>query len=327
MFGIKKWKPGVGAMIKGWDISEERFRDPSKLPVVDLSILTNACPRDCGFCFTNKNRKTLTLKQVKNLLDQLADRDTYAVQYLGEGEPTLDKNFFEIIEYTFKKGIIPMVYSEAALRLVDIDFCKHLFDIGASVLPKCDSLFNEGYQNRIVRSRISGKGSYFRLRNKAIKNLIEVGFNKVQSDGTTRLGFDMVLSYENYHEVEKTLRYCRNNNLYIMFAFHLTAGRTIHTANNEIQKRREISELVQLIDKEYGIERSLYNNFLTGPCKEYLMVRGDGRVQPCPGNEFVLGYVQEKTINELESILLNKFPCHNRISYSGNCPYRPQINK
>lgn len=320
IFGITEYPVGVGTMIKGWDISEEHFRDPEKLPVVDLAIMTNVCPRDCGFCFTDKEKKTLTLNQIKNLIDQLADRNTYAVDYLGEGEPTLDKDFFKIVEYTTKKGIIPLVYTEAALKLTDLDFVKRLYDSGASVLPKCDSLFNSEYQNRVVRSlRIDD--NYFDKRNLAIENLMKIGFNAIADDGTTRMGFDMVLSHENYHEVEKTLHYCRQNNLYIMFAFHLTAGRTLETANQEIVDRQRIQKLVESIDFSYGIKRGQYNNFLTGPCKEYLMIRGDGRVQPCPGNEYVLGYIQESSINELEKILLQKFPCHNRATYSGNCPY------
>ncbi|HEY4715052.1 MAG TPA: radical SAM protein [Candidatus Paceibacterota bacterium] len=324
MFGIKEYQPGVGTMIKGWDISEEHFRDPQKFPIVDLAVMTNACPRDCGFCFTDKNEKTLTLGQIKNLLDQLAEKNTYAVQYVGEGEPTLDKDFFEIIEYTTKKGIIPLVYTKAALKLTRLDFVKRLFDSGTSVLPKCDSLFNAEYQNRIVESKIK-KSTYFDDRNKAIENLIQLGFNKINPDGTTRMGFDMILSEENYNEVEQMLHYCRRNNLYVMFAFHLTAGRTIKTANHEVKKRKELLDLVEKIDLSYGIKRGRFNNFLTGPCKEYLMVRGDGRVQPCPGNEHVLGYIQKKSISEIEQILLEKYPCHDRATYLGNCPYRPSF--
>ncbi len=278
IFGIHSYRSGVGAMIHGWDITESHFRDPNKLPIVDLAVMTHACPRNCSFCFTDKNPKTLTLHQVKNIIDQLADRDTYAVDYLGEGEPTLDKDFFEIVEYTHKRGIIPLVYSEAALKLTDLDFVKRLYDSGASVLPKCDSLFNIEYQNRIVNSyKID---DYFTKRNIAIDNLVKVGFNSVTPDGLTRMGFDMVLSHENYHEVEKMLHYCRENNFYTMFAFHLTAGRTAYTANSEIKNRSMISYLVEQIDLSYGIVRhSTYNNFLTSPCKEYLMIRGAGRVQ------------------------------------------------
>ncbi len=54
---------------------------------------------------------------------------------------------------------------------------------------------------------------------------MEYGFNEVQEDGTTRLGFDMVISKRNIGEVEKTLRYCRDNNLFVVFAFYIPSGR------------------------------------------------------------------------------------------------------
>ena len=58
--------------------------------------------------------------------------------------------------------------------------------------------------------------------------LIDAGFNKTKKDGTTRLGFDMVVSSKNVYEVGKTLQYCRDNNMWIMFAFYLPAGRVLY---------------------------------------------------------------------------------------------------
>lgn len=330
MLGISKWSLGSGTMIKGWDIPENHFRDKNKLPVVDLAVMTNKCPWDCEFCFTDKFKKTLTLKEIKNLIDQLADRGTYAIDYLGEGEPTLDDDMFEILNYTTKKGIIPLLYTAAATKLVDRDYVKELYDTGASVLPKLDSLYNAEYQNSVVSGKRAIDHTYFDKRNKAIELLMEEGFNKINPDGTTRMGFDMVLSSKNYTEVEKTLRYCRENNLYIMFAFHLPSGREselntdfdIDLALNPL-KRRDISDLVEKIDKEYGLERDKkYNNFLTGPCKEYMMIRANGDVQPCPGNETVIGNIKNETLNEIDKRILEKYAFHDRESFDGNCPYR-----
>ena len=332
MIGIERFAPGHGAMIKGWDITEEWFRDKNKLPIVDLAVFTNACPRDCSFCFTDKAIVDLSLNEIKYIIDQLAERETYGIDFLGEGEPPLDKNFFEVIEYTTKKGIIPLVYSEAAIKMTNVDFVKRLYDSGASVLPKCDSLFNEDYQNAVVAGEKHFDSNYFKNRNKAIELLMKEGFNEFNLDGTTRMGFDMVLSSKNYPEVEKTLKFCRENNLYIMFAYHLSSGRDTKLSVGKgelglkIEKRAAINNLIAEIDLGYGIIReNNYNNFITGPCKEYLMIRGNGNVQPCPGNETIIGNVRTHSINELEKILLRDHPSHDRVSFSGNCLYRPMI--
>ena len=93
-----------------------------------------------------------------------------AVNFLGEGEPTLDKHFFEILEYTKSKGIQPVIFTDAATKLRDIDFVKRLKEIGATVCPKCDSLRNAEYQNGVVGDKTS---TYFDQRNEAMKLLIQ----------------------------------------------------------------------------------------------------------------------------------------------------------
>ena len=72
--------------------------------------MTAACPHNCFYCFTDKQKKTLTLKEVKDVIDQIVDIGTIGINYLGEGEPTIDPNFFEIIKYTDNCGLIPIVF-------------------------------------------------------------------------------------------------------------------------------------------------------------------------------------------------------------------------
>jgi MoaA/NifB/PqqE/SkfB family radical SAM enzyme len=203
-FGLGHVPTGIGAVLKGWDITERDFINPRKLPVVDFRAMTNACPHDCFHCFTDKNPRTLTLLEIKSIISQLADMGCHAIDYLGEGEPTIDRNFFQIIEYTASKGIQPVIFTDAATRMRNRDFVKRVYDTGASVMPKCDSLFNEQYQNWVVGDKT---GRFFRQRNEALDLLIEQGFNKKQKDGTTGLGFDMVVSSKNAHEVEQTLQF------------------------------------------------------------------------------------------------------------------------
>ena len=327
-FGLGRVPIGIGAVIKGWDITEEYYRDPTKLPAVDFRAMTNACSHDCHHCYTDKNPRTLTLTQIKGVIKQLALRKTYSINYLGEGEPTLDKNFFEIIEYTSANGIIPVVFTDAATRLLDKGFVRRLYDSGASVIPKCDSLFNAKYQNWIVRDKSQ---VFFDRRNKAIELLMEEGFNEIREDGTTRLGFDMVLSSRNMGEVERTLIYCRDRNLWIIFAFHLPSGRSAKEDFDSSlivsdNKKRMIKETVRKVDLKYEFKHPVLNNFLTRGCIEFMQIFGDGRVSPCPGNETIIGNVKEQSIDELEKRILESFPCHNRKSFDGICLYRNKVD-
>ncbi|HEA46488.1 MAG TPA: radical SAM protein [Candidatus Pacearchaeota archaeon] len=325
-FGLGNVPIGIGSIIKGWDISEEAYRDPAKLPIVDFRAMTGACPHDCFHCFTDKDRKTLSLEEIKGVIDQLAERGTHAIDFLGEGEPTIDRDFFDIIEYTSKRGIQPVIFTDAATKMRDRGFVERVYDSGASVCPKCDSLFDAEYQNWVVGDKT---GKYFAQRNEAIDLLIEQGFNEVQEDGTTRLGFDMVISKRNIGEVERTLRHCRANNLWIVLASYLPSGRSggenfdrsLVPSEDEIEEMRSV---VKQVDGEYNFNHPIWNNFATRPCVEFMQIYGDGRVSPCPGNETVVGNVKADTIGELEKSILAKFPCHDRSVFDGHCLYREQ---
>ncbi len=145
--GLDNVPGGVGAILKGWDIKEVDYRNPDSLPVIDFRAMTAACPHDCFYCFTDKQKKTLTIDEIKGVIDQLAELNTHAINFLGEGEPTIDKHFFEILEHASGHGIHSVVFTDAATKLRNKGIVKRLKGLKTTVIPKCDSLFNADYQN------------------------------------------------------------------------------------------------------------------------------------------------------------------------------------
>lgn len=314
---------GIGAVLRGWDVLEKDFRNPNSLPVVDFRAMTEKCPLDCPQCFTDKNKKTLSLEEVKRIISEIAEMGARGIDFVGEGEPTMDKDFFEIVEFTSSLGIIPIVFTGGA-KLHDLSFVRRLKDSGASIVLKCNSLFNSSYQNWSVGDKTN---SYHQSRNNVLRILMDEGFNQISSDGTTRLGFDMVVSSRNIDEVPETLRFCRKNNLWIVFAFYLPSGRSAKDDFDQnlfptLKQKEEMQKSILEIDKEFGFEHSMWNNFATTGCVERLQIYGDGRVSPCPGNETVIGRIQDYSIKELSQVLLKQFPSHNPCDFDGNCVYR-----
>lgn len=324
--GLGKVPVGIGAVLHGYDMTEKEFR--TSLPIVDFRAMTEACLHNCFHCFTDKNRRTLTLDQIKRVIDEISEMKAKAIDFLGEGEPTIDPYFFEIIEYTTLKGIVPIVFTDAATKLRSRDFVKRMRDIGTSVCVKCDSLFNAEYQNWVVGDKT---GKYFAQRNEALNLLIDEGFNNVSPDGTTRLGFDMVISSRNIEEVAKTLRYCRQNNIWVTFSFFLPVGRSgSEDFDNKLrpseEAKQKMRETVLAIDRdEFDFSHVIWNNFTTMPCVEGVQIYGDGRVSPCPGNKTIIGTVQDYSIRELYRMILDRFPKHNPACFDGHCLYRPQM--
>jgi MoaA/NifB/PqqE/SkfB family radical SAM enzyme len=318
-FGLGEIPRGIGAVLHGWHGGVSS--------VFDFRAMTGACKHDCFHCFTDKRRKTLTLEQIEGVIDQASELGFKGIDYLGEGEPTLDKDFFRIIEHTSKKGIVPVVFTDGATKLTDKEFVRRIYDSGASVCPKCDSLFNPEYQNWVVGDKA---GKYFDERNHAIAELINHGFNATRDDGRTRLGFDMVVTKRNVDEIEQTLKYCRDNNLWVVFSTYLPAGRSgsedfnrsLVLSQEELTKMRET---VKRVDGQYGFNHPVYNNFATFPCVEFMQVYGDGRVSPCPGNETVVGNIRTDSLRNLRARILEQFPCHDPSKFDGHCLYRPKI--
>ena len=324
--GIGQVPIGIGAVLRGWDLTEEE-KINGLIGTVDFRAMTAACPHNCFYCFTDKQKKTLTLKEVKDVIDQIVDIGTIGINYLGEGEPTIDPNFFEIIKYTDNCGLIPIVFTDAATKLRDREFVSKLKQYNVSVAPKCDSLFDAEYQNFVIGDKT---GRYFYERKQALELLTSEGFNEVKDDGTTRLGFDMIVSKRNISEVEKTLRYCRDNNMWIVFSCYLPSGRS---AKNDFDKslvlgeeeKQKMREVIKRVDLEYGFSHPIYNNFATFPCGELIQIYGDGRVSPCPGNETIVGNVKTDSLVTLKQKIIEGFPCHNPKTFDGHCLYRPKI--
>lgn len=326
--GLGRVPVGVGAMMKGWGIDESHYRDLSKFTIVNFRAMTEACPHDCFHCFTDKTKRTLSFENIKIIIDKLAAVGTSAIDYVGEGEPTIDLHFFDIINYTIQKGIQPVVYTDAATMLRDKDFVKCLYDTGASVAPKCDSLFNEEYQNWLVGDKT---GTYFKQRNEALDLLINCGFNEVSGDASTRLGFDMVLSTRNVGEVEKTLRFCRENNIWIIFSYFLPTGRS---GMEEFDKSLVLSEddkdnvrkLIKEVDAEYGFNHNVWNNLGTMRCIEFFHILGNGDVTACVANDDIVGNILNEDPLELQEVILNKYPFHDRRFHDGHCIYKPKTD-
>lgn len=318
---------GIGAVIKGWNITEERYKNNNLFSVVNFRAMTEACPHECAHCFTDKKKRTLSFDEIKIIIDKLAEMGTYTIDFVGEGEPSIDPYFFDIVEYTISKGINVIVYSDVATKMNDPKFVEKLYKLGASVSPKCDSLFDEEYQNSVVQDKTN---LFFKKRNEAIELLIEKGFNKISEDGTTRMGFDMVVSRKNMHDVEKTLHFYRKNNLWIIFSFFLTAGRSAeedfdHSLELSAKEKIEMIEKIQKIDEEYGLYHKKWNNLITTRCIEFIHIYGDGRVSPCPGNEEVFGNVLTDSLKDIQDRILLKYPNLNKENFDGFCPYRERL--
>ncbi|MDQ3280890.1 MAG: radical SAM protein [Acidobacteriota bacterium] len=309
-----------GFTMHGWDFTGEEIReallhDRILNPAIELG--TNVCPWNCAFCFTEdpanseagKRRlaNEMTIDRRLQLIDELADYGCRSINFVGAGEPTIDPHFWPLLIRMRQRGITPIVYTEAALRLQNCDFAQRLFDSGATVVVKVNSLFDRDYQNAVVRGNAWKVAlpsiDYFAARNRAIEVLLDVGF---ADSVPTRLAFDTIITTRNYGEIERLHRFARSNNIFILLVNYLPSGRSSELQEDAIsyEKQRELFGRLAAIDAaEFGLQHATQYPYAGGvPCTIRglgLYVKISGDVFDCPGESQRLGSLRDQPFGAL----------------------------
>jgi molybdenum cofactor biosynthesis enzyme MoaA len=279
-------KTGKGYTMHGWDFTREELAAAINAhqmlnPAIELG--TNYCPWNCGFCFTEepgnpegeKRRLSseMSIEKRLTLIDEAAALGAKAINFVGAGEPTIDPDFWKLVERMQSRSIVPIVYTEAALRLTDKAFARRLYEAGATVVVKVNSLWDEAYQNAIVAGPPGRKRprseNYTQLRNQAIAVLVETGF---ASHDPTRLAFDTIICRQNIEEIPRLHRWARERNIFILFVNYLPSGRStdgLHDALSREEQFKLFGELADIDAKEYGIQHDSRFPYAGGtPCHD-----------------------------------------------------------
>lgn len=301
---------GRGFTMRGWDftraelaaaIKEHRMLNPA------LELGTNSCPWNCTFCFTEdpanaagrKRRleNEMTLSERLALIDAVASLGARSINFVGAGEPTIDPHFWHLLERMIEHDITPIIYTEASLRLTNKSWVRRLYEMGATVVLKVNSFFNEEYQNAVVQGGRGlapfGTNSYAAKRNEAIKLLIEEGFTDSEP---TRLAFDTIVCKQNAGEVIALHKYARARNIFVLFVGYIPSGRSadgIHDALSRAEQFALFDEIAKVDRETFGIlHRSKFPYSGGVPCSMRgtgLYVKITGEVFDCPGELFSLG--------------------------------------
>ena len=152
-----------------------------KFPYIRMSI-TDVCNFKCGYCLPNgyqvnksDNRKFLHLDEIKRLAKCFSELGVCKIRITG-GEPTVRKDFFEIINaLKNESGIQKVVITTNGYHLDQK--AKSLVDSGLSgINVSIDSL------NREIFKNITGHDRLPEIL-KGIKNLQDLGFENIKING------------------------------------------------------------------------------------------------------------------------------------------------
>ncbi|OHA89185.1 MAG: hypothetical protein A3C70_00590 [Candidatus Zambryskibacteria bacterium RIFCSPHIGHO2_02_FULL_43_14] len=308
-----------GFTMKGWDFTRAEVASAIENhqmlnPAFELG--SNVCPWNCEFCFTEEDNPTglkkklvdeMTLEERLKLIDDAAALGARSINFIGAGEPSIDPHFFTFLERMREKNITPIVYTEGALRFTDREFAKRVYDLGATVVLKVNTLKDEAYQNAIVAGPAGRKSpraqNYFQDRNKSLEVLMELGFNDCVP---TRLAFDTIICQENVNEITEIHRFARRNNIFVLFVNYLPSGRSVQVMHNAISRERQfhVFEEMAVIDREeFGIEHRACFPYAGGvPCTIRglgLYVKIKGETFDCPGESQPMGNMRSESFKDI----------------------------
>ena len=105
-----------------------------------LFFLTRKCNLNCKYCFVKDNKsKDLSTGEVKQVIDKLYSLGIRAIAFFG-GEPTIRKDFCEILKYSVNKGIFTYFTTNGVL--LDKKYIEKIGETGVDFIElSVDSVF------------------------------------------------------------------------------------------------------------------------------------------------------------------------------------------
>ena len=85
--------------------------------LMTVLMLTGKCNADCDVCYTDRvdSKNNLSREEIVSVIDQTYALGSRLLYIPGEGEPTLDASFWDILEYTYKIGMNVILFTNGII--------------------------------------------------------------------------------------------------------------------------------------------------------------------------------------------------------------------
>ena len=283
--------------------------------------ITNECNLRCKHCNMRSGKKLqneLSFDECKRIIDELSENKVQKIMFSG-GEPLTRKDFFEITDYAFNKGITISLTTNSLL-LTDEIIEKYLykFEIIRVSLDGPNSILHEFLRNK--------KGSYeITIRN--IEKMVNFGIN---------VGIVTCVSKKNINDLQKMAILLEKLSIKKWFLPLLSpSGRgenIIDEALSPLEVRKfliDINEISKNVSYEINLDtpycvlldddQKSNNNSACPAAITELVILANGDVTPCCQLPLSAGNCLRDGIKYIwnQSILFNNF--RNRALIKGNC--------
>lgn len=304
----------------------EQAKKNNSLLHLDLD-LTGECKLHCFYCDRTPdrfndipNRKELSTEERKSLILQAKALGAKTVEFPGAGEPMIDKNFWEIVEFIHAHEMITVLFTSG--YHLDKESIDRLYNLGATIFLKYNSSKPD------IQDKIVGVKGYGEKAISALHMLVERGFNK---SIPTRMAIDMVVTpnYHNTKDIEDIFRWCRINNVHNYIMTLIPEGLADREKLILERKRSDdlIKRLQEIDEEEFGLKykpsRPMAGGYRCRQVNVGLFVNLFGEVYDCNGLGRFLGHIRR---DSLKDIWNSKFAQHVRSPIqNGYCLLRERV--
>lgn len=274
--------------------------------------LNGGCNFKCEGCFKHmdqeQSKERLNLKQIEETIDFVKERDGEAIVFAGQGEPLMDEDFWQILNYIRKQKLESVVFTNGTLIKNKEEAIK-LLEVG-SVIVKRNTL-DDKLQDKLVGMEGASKMIQHGLDEllKAEEEMKE----KNLKHGV--IGVDTYIIKDNLNDLPDLLRYCRKNSIIPYFEAFIELGQNKENIKKMALSEKELAkvffELQKIDKKEFNIDTPIISGMRTygqPVCNRgthMFSVRVNGDIFPCISavdNPLGTIYEDEGTKKSLEKI-------------------------
>lgn len=268
------------------------------------------CGIDCKHCFEcgKKTRNPLmTTEEVFATLKEATKLGLKTVKFLGPGELMHNPRLFEVLDFLRENGIKIGIFTKGA-SLGDDRKAQEVFGLTAKELAAKIASYNNvsillsmtSADKAVERNRVASKAypDLFEIRNQAMVNLAEAGLNKDPQNQRLAIICTPVLN-DNIDGVLDIYRYGLERNIPVIVAPTMLSGKggeMKEITDPEFKERKLVDlyiDIYSMLIKEQiftleQLEEEGISPYAGCACNQFaggMMIRKDGSVQACPGNE------------------------------------------
>lgn len=260
---------------------------------------TNKCNLNCVYCSTDAGKELdneLSLDEKKSIIIQAKDMGINNINLCGSGEPMLDDDFFELIDFIKKNKLQPFVVTNGTC--INKDNSKFLYDNKVFLLFKLNSL------NPVISDKLLGKKNTYYWTDyngfhipKNLKLLFDLGYHKIRNRYALRI--ESIISRYNYKDIPEIAKLCKRYKLGYYLETLIWTGRAKKDYDNLELTKNQYSWLYNELKKIMGPSFAITQKFIGCHVASNPIIGVTGEIEICHARRCNIGNIRNDSLLNL----------------------------